>query len=215
MNKEPSSKFVKVRCPKCKNEQIIFGKISTGAQNDLERITNMAYAMVAEYGMSEELGYISLRDSNNPENSYGFNRKYSPDTSNRIDDAVQTIIKNNYDRTFDLLTEHRDKLELLAKTLLDKEVMNHQELRDLLGDRPKGKHADGLFSEAKIVDEVISDESTPETEKSVAENSETDESTTSDESTSEMIDNDSKDHSGASDEDVKEEGKEPKKDLFS
>ena len=139
-------------------EQIIFGKISTGAQNDLERITNMAYAMVAEYGMSEELGYISLRDSNNPENSYGFNRKYSPDTSNRIDDAVQAIIKNNYDRTFDLLTEHCDKLELLAKTLLEKEVMNHQELRELLGDRPKGKHADGLFSEAKIVDEVISDD---------------------------------------------------------
>jgi cell division protease FtsH len=139
-------------------EQIIFGKISTCAQNDLERITNMAYAMVAEYGMSEELGYISLRDSNNPENSYGFNRKYSPDTSNRIDDAVQAIIKNNYDRTFDLLTEHRDKLELLAKTLLEKEVMNHQELRELLGDRPKGKHADGLFSEAKIVDEVISDD---------------------------------------------------------
>lgn len=203
-------------------EQIIFGKISTGAQNDLERITNMAYAMVAEYGMSEELGYISLRDSNNPENSYGFNRKYSSDTSNRIDDAVQTIIKNNYDRTFDLLTEHRDKLELLAKTLLDKEVMNHQELRDLLGDRPKGKHADGLFSEAKIVDEVVSDESTPETEKSVAENSETDESTTSDESTTETKKNASKNHFEASDEDVKngqsirkEEGKEPKKDLFS
>ena len=139
-------------------EQIIFGKISTGAQNDLERITNMAYAMVAEYGMSEELGYISLRDSNNPENSYGFNRKYSPDTSNRIDDAVQSIIKNNYNRTYELLVEHQDKLELLAKTLLEKEVMNHQELRELLGDRPKGKHADGLFSEAKIVDEVISDD---------------------------------------------------------
>tara|TARA_B100000989_G_scaffold54425_1_gene36526 strand:+ start:2625 stop:4772 length:2148 start_codon:yes stop_codon:yes gene_type:complete len=139
-------------------EQIIFGKISTGAQNDLERITNMAYAMVAEYGMSEELGYISLRDSSNPENSYGFNRKYSPDTSNRIDDAVQSIIKDNYDRTYELLVEHQDKLELLAKTLLEKEVMNHQELRELLGDRPKGKHADGLFSEANIVDEVISDD---------------------------------------------------------
>lgn len=139
-------------------EEIIFGKISTGAQNDLERITNMAYAMVAEYGMSKELGYISLRDSSNPENSYGFNRKYSADTSNRIDDAVQSIIRMNYDRTLALLTEHRDQLVLLAKTLLEKEVMNHQELRDLLGDRPKGKHADGLFAEAKIVDEVISDD---------------------------------------------------------
>ena len=73
-------------------EQIIFGKISTGAQNDLERITNMACAMVVEYGMSEELGYISLRDSNN-RNSYGFNRKYSPDTSNRIDDAFRLLLK--------------------------------------------------------------------------------------------------------------------------
>ena len=67
----------------------------------------------------------------------------------------------------------------------------------------------------KIVDEVVSDESTPKTEKSVAENSEMDESITPDKSTSEMIDNASKDHSEASDEDVKEEGKEPKKDLFS
>jgi cell division protease FtsH len=175
--------------------------------------------MVAEYGMSEELGYISLRDSSNPENSYGFNRKYSPDTSNRIDDAVQTIIKNNYERTYALLTEHRDKLELLAKTLLDKEVMNHQDLRDLLGDRPKGKHADGLFSEAKIVDEVVSDESTSETDESTT----SDESTSeSDESTTETKKNASKNHSEASDEDVKngqsirkEEGKEQKKDLFS
>lgn len=139
-------------------EHIVFGKISTGAQNDLERITNMAYAMVAEYGMSEELGYISLRDSNNPENSYGFNRKYSPDTSNRIDDAVQAIIKKNFDRTLQLLQDHREQLETLATTLLEKEVLNHQQLRELLGDRPKGKHADGLFTEAKVVDEVISDE---------------------------------------------------------
>src|SRR5690625_5514447 len=58
-------------------EEIIFGRISTGAQNDLERITNMAFAMVAEYGMSEELGYLSLKDSTSPENSYGFNKKYS------------------------------------------------------------------------------------------------------------------------------------------
>src|SRR5699024_7260446 len=62
-------------------EEVIFGRISTGAQNDLERITNMAFAMVAEYGMSEELGYLSLKNSNNPENSYGFNKKYSEQTA--------------------------------------------------------------------------------------------------------------------------------------
>jgi cell division protease FtsH len=198
-------------------EQIIFGKISTGAQNDLERITNMAYAMVAEYGMSEELGYISLRDSSNPENSYGFNRKYSPDTSNRIDDAVQAIIKNNYDRTFDLLTEHRDKLELLAKTLLDKEVMNHQELRDLLGDRPKGKHADGLFSEAKIVDEVISDESTVSDESTTEPNNSEDQKNdiTSHESGSRDVDEAIEESTDVIPPRQNEDDGEPKKDLFS
>ena len=128
-------------------EEIVFGKISTGAQNDLERITNMAYAMVAEYGMSEELGYISLRDSSNPENSYGFNRKYSPDTSNKIDDAVHRIIKQNYDKTLELLTKHRDELEDLAQTLLEKEVLDHRDLRKILGDRPMGKYPEGMFDE--------------------------------------------------------------------
>lgn len=128
-------------------EEIIFGRISTGAQNDLERITNLAYAMVAEYGMSDELGYISLRDSGNPDNSYGFNRKYSAETSNKIDLAVQSIIKKNYERTFELLTKHRDELESLAKTLLDKEVLNHYDLRELLGDRPYGGYPEGIFEE--------------------------------------------------------------------
>ena len=126
-------------------EKIVFGKISTGAQNDLERITNLAYAMVAEYGMSDELGYISLRDSNNPENSYGFNRKYSPETSNKIDLAVREIIQTNYDRTYELLTKYRDKLEALAQSLLEKEVVDHYALRELLGDRPHGKYPEGMF----------------------------------------------------------------------
>ncbi|REL33570.1 ATP-dependent metallopeptidase FtsH/Yme1/Tma family protein [Rhodohalobacter sp. SW132] len=126
-------------------EEIIFGKISTGAQNDLERITTMAFAMVAEYGMSEELGYLSLKDSNNPNNSYGFNKKYSEKTAQRIDMAIQEIIKTNYKRTFDLLKDHQDKLEKMAETLLDKEVINHHDIRDLLGDRPTGNYPEGIF----------------------------------------------------------------------
>ncbi|MTI87045.1 MAG: ATP-dependent zinc metalloprotease FtsH [Balneolaceae bacterium] len=129
-------------------EEIIFGSISTGAQNDLERITNMAYAMVAEYGMSEELGYISMRDSKNPENSYGFNKKYSNTTSEQIDKAVRSIIKNNHDRTLDLLKKHREQLEELAEALLDKEVLNHHDLRELLGDRPHGQYPEGIFGES-------------------------------------------------------------------
>jgi cell division protease FtsH len=128
-------------------EEIIFGKISTGAQNDLERITNLAYAMVAEYGMSEDLGYVSLTDSKNPDNSYGFNKKYSEKTAERIDQAVQHIIRQNYKRTLDLLKKHRDKLDEMAQSLLDKEVLNHNELRDMLGDRPYGNHPEGIFGE--------------------------------------------------------------------
>jgi ATP-dependent metalloprotease FtsH len=126
-------------------EEIIFGKISTGAQNDLERITNLAYAMVAEYGMSEDLGYLSLTDSKNPDNSYGFNKKYSEKTAERIDDAVQSIIRENYQKTYDLLNKHRDKLDEMAEALLDKEVLNHNDLREMLGDRPYGKYPDGFF----------------------------------------------------------------------
>ncbi|WP_069130815.1 ATP-dependent zinc metalloprotease FtsH [Rhodohalobacter halophilus] len=126
-------------------EEIIFGKISTGAQNDLERITNMAFAMVAEYGMSDELGYISLKDSNSPNDSYGFNKKYSENTAQKIDDAVRAIIQRNYTRTIELLNEHRDKLEEMAETLLDKEVLNHIDLREMLGDRPSGNYPEGIF----------------------------------------------------------------------
>ena len=127
------------------SEEIIFGRISTGAQNDLERITNMAFAMVAEYGMSEEIGYISLKDSNNPENSYGFNKKYSQRTSERIDEAVGKIIEKNYKRTKDLLNKHKEELKKMAQTLLEKEVLDHNDLRDLLGDHPEGKYPEGIF----------------------------------------------------------------------
>lgn len=126
-------------------EQIQFGRISTGAQNDLERVTKMAYAMVAEFGMSEELGYISLTDSKNPDNSYGFNKRYSEKTAQLIDEAVQKIIRENHRRTVELLEKHRDKLNTLAETLLEKEVLNHQDLREILGDRPYGNHADDWY----------------------------------------------------------------------
>lgn len=166
-------------------EEIIFGKISTGAQNDLERITNMAYAMVAEYGMSEELGYISLKDSQNPDNSYGFNRKYSQETSTKIDEAVRRIIKENYDRTIDLLTHHKEQLEALAQSLLEKEVLNHHDLRTLLGDRPKGKYPEGMFddlskkgtngiAEEEAEDATIVEEETAKTESDSEQNDNTD-----------------------------------------
>jgi cell division protease FtsH len=136
-------------------EEIIFGRISTGAQNDLERITTMAFAMVAEYGMSEELGYLSLKDSKNPNNSYGFNKKYSENTAQRIDQAIQDIIAENYKRTLDLLNDHRDKLEKMAETLLEKEVINHNDIRELLGDRPNGNYPEGIFESNGKTEDTI------------------------------------------------------------
>ncbi|SMO43583.1 ATP-dependent zinc metalloprotease FtsH [Fodinibius sediminis] len=154
-------------------EEIIFGRISTGAQNDLERITNMAFAMVAEYGMSDEIGYLSLKDSKNPENSYGFNKKYSEHTAERIDEAVAHIIQSNYERTKALITDHKDKLEKMAKTLLDKEVIDHNDLRDLLGDHPEGKYPEGIFNADRTLqggnghaeEAAVGDEQSPETEE--------------------------------------------------
>jgi cell division protease FtsH len=126
-------------------EEIIFGSISTGAQNDLERTTNMAYAMVAEYGMSDELGYISLKNSQNPDSSHGFNKRYSEKTSELIDKAVNAIVRRNHKRTKALLNEHKEQLIELAETLLDKEVLDHNDLRALLGDHPAGKYPEGIF----------------------------------------------------------------------
>ena len=147
-------------------EEIIFGKISTGAQNDLERITNMAFAMVAEYGMSSELGYLSLKDSSSPENSYGFNKKYSEHTAQQIDEAVRGIIQRNYKRTVELLEKHRDKLEQMADTLLEKEVLNHVDLREMLGDRPSGNYPEGIFDNETDADtDTESDSDAEESDK--------------------------------------------------
>lgn len=155
-------------------EEIVFGKISTGAQNDLERITNMAFAMVAEYGMSEELGYLSLKDSNSPENSYGFNKKYSENTAQKIDQAVRNIIHKNYQRTLDLLEKHRDKLEEMATALLDKEVLNHHDLRDMLGDRPSGNYPEGIFDGPSLKKKEVNTNgsSVSETDEEESDNSE-------------------------------------------
>lgn len=151
-------------------EEIVFGKISTGAQNDLERITNMAFAMVAEYGMSEELGYLSLKDSNSPENSYGFNKKYSENTAQKIDQAIRNIIHKNYQRTFDLLEKHRDKLEEMALALLDKEVLNHHDLRNMLGDRPSGNYPEGIFDGPQLEGDTVITNGSSVKEKNQEEN---------------------------------------------
>merc|ERR1719463_576142 len=94
-------------------EQILFGKISTGAQNDLERITKSAYALVTVYGMNDKIGLGSF-----PPNDQQFDKPYSDETANEIDKEVRAIIDGQYTRTLALLEEKRDLVEALAQALL-------------------------------------------------------------------------------------------------
>ena len=116
-------------------EELVFGKISTGALSDLERITKMAYSMVTMYGMNAKLGNVSFYDSKG-QNEYGFSKPYSESTSQMIDEEVRSIIENAYTRTKELLTERRHELEVVAKELLEKEVLQQEDLTRLVGKRP-------------------------------------------------------------------------------
>jgi len=115
-------------------EDIVFGKISTGALSDLERITKLAYSMVTVYGMNQEIGNISFYDSKQSE--YAFNKPYSEATSERIDQEVKRIVEESYQRTKALLSKHRQHLEVIAKELLEKEILFQADLERLIGKRP-------------------------------------------------------------------------------
>ena len=113
-------------------EKIIFDKISTGAQNDLDQVTKMAYSMVAVYGMNKEVGNVSFYGMSQDQ----FNKPYSDDTATLIDDEVRKLVEEQYQRAQDLLTEHIDDLHILAKELLSKEVLVKSDLDKLIGPRP-------------------------------------------------------------------------------
>lgn len=115
-------------------EQIIFGKISTGALSDLERVTKVAYSIVTVYGMNDKIGNVSFYDSK--QNDYAFNKPYSEATAKVIDEEVKQIISDAYSRTITLLTEKKEQLEILAKELLKKEIIFQSDLEGLIGERP-------------------------------------------------------------------------------
>jgi AFG3 family protein len=115
-------------------EDIIFNKISTGALSDLERITKMAYGMVSIYGMNDKIGHISFYDSK--AGDYSFNKPYSEATAQTIDEEVRNIVNEAYNRTKKLLLEKRDKLEIVAQQLLEKEILFQSDLEKLIGKRP-------------------------------------------------------------------------------
>jgi AFG3 family protein len=121
-------------------EDIFFGKVSTGAQNDLQQITRIAYSMITVYGMNEKVGNVSFYD---PSQENQFTKPYSEETGKLIDDEVRKLIDTAYDRTKKLLQEHRKEVEDLAHALLEKEVLQQQDVEALIGKRP--------FEEKKVL----------------------------------------------------------------
>lgn len=115
------------------SEEIFFGKISTGAQNDLQQVTRIAYAMVTVYGMNDKIGNISYYD---PQQETAFTKPYSDETAKMIDEEVRKLIDDAYDRTKELLTEKKADVEKLATALLEKEVLFQSDVEALIGKRP-------------------------------------------------------------------------------
>ncbi len=114
-------------------ETLVFNKISTGAQNDLDQVTRMAYSMTTVFGMNEKVGQVSFYGLT--QDQY-MQRPYSEDTATLIDSEVRQLLEDQYDRAKDLLREHRSELELLANALLEKEVLLKSDVERLIGRRP-------------------------------------------------------------------------------
>lgn len=116
-------------------EEVVFGKVSTGALNDLERITKTAYAMVVYFGLNKEIGNISYYDSTGQQ-EYSFTRPYSEKTAETIDAEVHKLVESAYQRALSLIRENKEKLDQLAAVLLDKEVIFREDLEKVFGKRP-------------------------------------------------------------------------------
>ncbi len=115
-------------------EEIIFNEISSGALDDLEKVTKQAYSMVAYYGLDKEIGPISFYDSSG-RNEQMLGKPYSENMARQIDKQVQNLIATAYERTKNLLREHNDELEKLAQLLLKQEVVEKEDLIQILGKR--------------------------------------------------------------------------------
>ena len=135
-------------------ESVIWDKISTGAQNDLDQVTQMAYQMIAVYGMNEKVGNVSFYKMSQDQ----FNRPYSEDTARMIDDEVRKLIDTQYQRAKQLLRDRKEELEKLAQTLLDKEVLIRTDVEKLIGLRPSDIAANVKKALAAAAAESVSTE---------------------------------------------------------
>ncbi|MEO5777995.1 MAG: ATP-dependent zinc metalloprotease FtsH [Flavobacterium sp.] len=116
-------------------EKVVFGKISTGALSDLEKVTRQARAMVTIYGLNDKLGNITYYDSTG-QSEYNFSKPYSEETALVIDKEISTLIENEYQRAIKILEDNKEKLEQLAAILIEKEVIFKDDLQNIFGKRP-------------------------------------------------------------------------------
>ena len=148
-------------------EEIIFGKISTGALSDLERVTKVAYSMVTIYGMNNKIGNISFFDSK--QSDYNFTKPYSEATAETIDAEVRKLVDDAYERTKNLLLDKKDKLEILATELLKKEIIFQSDLERLIGKRPFDKPTTyEAYTQNGIEEEDKKDDTSSDPEKDEA-----------------------------------------------
>jgi len=136
-------------------EQIFFNSVTTGASDDLDKVTKMAYAMVNTYGFSPKIGQVNFSNMGD-----GFNKPYSDSTGKEIDEEVKRIVDEQWDRTVQLLTDKKDILEKLALLLLEQETIERQDLIDTLGPRP--------FREMTTYEEYVAETSQKDNESSPA-----------------------------------------------
>ena len=130
-------------------EEIVNGEPSTGAQNDLEKLTQMAYGMVKYYGMSDNVGALSYYDSTGAR-GYDLTKPYSEHTAEMIDDEVRKIVKMIHDRTYKILSDHKEGFLQMAALLLEKEVIFADDVEKILG--PKAKPADETENETETTE---------------------------------------------------------------
>ena len=133
-------------------EEVIFNKISTGALSDLEKVTKQAYAMVSIYGLNKRVGNISYYDSQGKDM---FTKPYSEDTAKVIDEEVSKMIEYQYTRAIQILTENKDKLEMLASKLLTAEVIFKEDLETIFGKRIWDKEE--VLPENTVVSDSLED----------------------------------------------------------
>ena len=138
-------------------EEVVFGEVSTGALNDLERVTKQAYAMVVYYGLDKEIGNLSFYDSSG-QSEYGFQKPFSEKTAEKIDAQIHQMVEQAYEKAKSILIANREKLDKLAQILVEREVIFREDVENIYGPRPWDEKAETKASDNNSEAQTTSEE---------------------------------------------------------